>query len=206
MSNEINKDILCILAQRDLDAANQLAVQYRPSYEIVSYLCQQSAEKYLKGFLDFNSVKYPFIHDLQTLHSICISFDSRIEELRAACTELWIISRAARYTNPSELTARDMKHALQYAGQIRECVLSHMFERGYTPPEPYTVSETDSYMESVRADQDAVTATAVAEERRKYLHSAAVMLHRSGRIRAATRASRRPWRSGPAGRSRPAAI
>ena len=50
----------------DLDTSELLLTMRPQHYEIICYHCQQSAEKYFKGFLIFNGIDAPpKIHDLK---------------------------------------------------------------------------------------------------------------------------------------------
>jgi len=52
----------------DFRSADYLSTMHHPTPdEIICYLCQQSAEKYLKAFLFLHDVEPPKIHDLNEL-------------------------------------------------------------------------------------------------------------------------------------------
>lgn len=52
------------LASMDLNAAEHLLNMRPTPYEIICFHCQQSAEKYLKGYLVIHDITPPKIHDL----------------------------------------------------------------------------------------------------------------------------------------------
>ena len=57
-----------LLAERDMSVAEHLSVNMRPvPTEIIAFLCQQSAEKYLKGALVILGEEPPYTHDLPEL-------------------------------------------------------------------------------------------------------------------------------------------
>ena len=62
-------------ANNDLEAANHLLTLYPLKLEIISYLCQQSAEKMLKAFWLFCDVFPPKKHDLELLRKKCEEFE-----------------------------------------------------------------------------------------------------------------------------------
>ena len=73
-------------ADRDLSSAEYLLPMHPRPLEIICYLCQQSAEKYLKGFLIYNGVEQPVkTHDLIILQSECEKFDHRFININKAC-------------------------------------------------------------------------------------------------------------------------
>ncbi len=57
-------------AESDLNTAELVLASAGP-YDTACYHAQQSAEKYLKGFLAFNGVAIPRIHDLLELNQLC---------------------------------------------------------------------------------------------------------------------------------------
>jgi len=60
-------------AMMDFSAATHLNNTMCPKpLEIICYHCQQSAEKFLKGFLISNSIEPPKTHDLQELCEMCL--------------------------------------------------------------------------------------------------------------------------------------
>jgi HEPN domain-containing protein len=57
-----------ILADRNMAVADHLAANMYPTpTEIITFHCQQAAEKYLKGALVFLGEEPPYIHDLDRL-------------------------------------------------------------------------------------------------------------------------------------------
>ena len=57
-----------LLAERDMAVADHLAVNMAPvPTEIIAFLCQQAAEKYLKGALVILGEDPPYTHDLDEL-------------------------------------------------------------------------------------------------------------------------------------------
>ena len=139
MNNESNKDILFVLAQRDLDAANTLKSHFRPQYEIVCFHCHQSAEKYLKGFIDLTGNSYPKIHDLSQLLNLCIAHKPQLDEIRDDCVKLTSLYTKARYENPFEFTEREMFQSYDHAIRIQSHVKERAKALGYTPPDAYKV-------------------------------------------------------------------
>jgi HEPN domain-containing protein len=139
MKNELDVTTLFTLAQRNLDAAKTLKAtsDLDTPYEIICYNCHQSAEKYLKGFLDLRNALYPKTHSLQLLVNLCSAQESRLGELLADCNELSGLEVKTRYENPFEFTEHDMKRAYDCAVRIRREVLACSEEIGYVPPDAY---------------------------------------------------------------------
>lgn len=70
-----NKDVVnerFAFAENDLKSAKFLLHMIPPPLEIICYHCQQSAEKYLKGYIALKGGKIIKTHDLTLLNKICI--------------------------------------------------------------------------------------------------------------------------------------
>ncbi|MDR0287322.1 MAG: HEPN domain-containing protein [Clostridiales bacterium] len=108
----------------DLRSAEYLSTMHNPTPdEVICYLCQQSAEKYLKGFMFSHDIEPDKIHDLKDLLEICQKYNTGFSTLSS---EAYILTRYAvlpRYPNELGITNEDMKTALNYAKSIQEFVL-----------------------------------------------------------------------------------
>lgn len=73
------------IAEEDLSVAILgLSVSSSVSYRIISFHSQQCAEKYLKAFLVFNNLEFPYTHSITTLIDLCARVDNTFESLRDA--------------------------------------------------------------------------------------------------------------------------
>lgn len=66
-------------AKRDLESAKFLINMYPKPIEIICYHCEQSAEKYLKGYLIKHSNKTERTHDLVLLNNKCKITDASFD-------------------------------------------------------------------------------------------------------------------------------
>ncbi|MCL1819162.1 MAG: HEPN domain-containing protein [Oscillospiraceae bacterium] len=108
-------------ADMDLDSAEYLQGKRPIPLEIICFLCQQSAEKNLKGYLIFKGTpEPPKIHNLLILNKMCIEHDNRFREVERACDMLNRYGVQPRYPNELGITENDMRKALEYARQIRD--------------------------------------------------------------------------------------
>jgi len=109
-------------ADMDLLVAEHSATTlYPPPLEIVCYHCQQSAEKYLKGYLISKGVKEPpRTHDLIYLNSMCVGLCPQFSDIDRACGSLNRYSVQPRYPNEIEVHEHDMKMALDHARIVRD--------------------------------------------------------------------------------------
>jgi HEPN domain-containing protein len=111
----------------DLRSAEYLSTMHHPTPdEVICNLCQQSAEKYLKGFLFFHDIEPPKIHDLNELLGMCIKCDACFSVLSPKMHILTTYAVLPRYPNELEITSEDMKTAIRYARDVQDFVLNIM--------------------------------------------------------------------------------
>jgi len=108
----------------ELRSAEYLStMQYPTPDETICYLCQQAAEKYLKGFIFSKDIEPDKTHDLKDLLAICEKFNA---EFSVLSSKAYILTRYAilpRYPNELNITNEDMKIALSDAKSIQEFVI-----------------------------------------------------------------------------------
>ena len=104
----------------DLTVAELTLSNYPEMYEIICYHCQQSSEKYLKGFLFYHGVKPPKIHEIDTLCEICAKFDAGFDEIIKICAVLTMYGVTPRYPYEAELDESNANQAIEYARQIKD--------------------------------------------------------------------------------------
>ncbi len=111
-------------ARGDNDLRNAtILFEHDGSDEAVCFLCQQAAEKYLKGFLVSNKKTYKLTHDLYLTLKDCTELDKEFTSLEDACRSLTSYYIETRYpTAVEEFTRKDSKEALEAAINIIEFV------------------------------------------------------------------------------------
>jgi HEPN domain-containing protein len=110
-------------AEDDLKSAEYLATMHYPRPEgIICFHCQQSAEKYLKGFLFQNNVVFPNIHDLIRILELCEAVNVQFSTILPKCNTLNRYSVVPRYPDEMKITPEDTNNAIQYAKEIRDFV------------------------------------------------------------------------------------
>ena len=108
----------------DLRSAEYLSTMNHPTPdEIICFHCQQSAEKYLKGFLFLHDIEPPKTHDLNELLDMCLQINLTFSELSAKMHILKTYAVFPRYPNELGITGEDMKTAIQYAKYVQEFIL-----------------------------------------------------------------------------------
>ena len=108
-------------ADMDMASAEHLQSLRPQPLEIICFLCQQSAEKNLKGYLIYKGVtEPPKTHNLDTIGILCSEYDNRFQEIKKACSVLTAYGVQPRYPKEIGVTVSDTLKALEYARQIRD--------------------------------------------------------------------------------------
>ncbi|MDP6040931.1 MAG: HEPN domain-containing protein [Candidatus Latescibacteria bacterium] len=117
------------LAQKNLQVSQStVSADYAP-YHTVCFLCQGSAERYLKTFLIHQGWELKKTHDLNELLLFCVDFDPEFETLREDCEILNEYITSSRY--PGDVPSDDFdesqgREAIESAEQIQDFVLSRI--------------------------------------------------------------------------------
>ncbi|WP_448595600.1 HEPN domain-containing protein [Thermoflexus hugenholtzii] len=102
-------------------SARELRVRRHPNYDAVCFHAHQTAEKYLKAFLQEYGIFFPKTHHLIELLRLCVGVDPGFEFLRDL---LILLDRyAVRYRYPGETADREeARRAFHAATQVRAFV------------------------------------------------------------------------------------
>lgn len=108
------------IAEEDLALAKRgLSVSSGISYRIICFHSQQSAEKYLKAYLIFHEVEFPYTHNITTLPYLCSNIDKFAEQLRSA-EVLTAYATAMRYPGEyRKLKKTDAQKSVKLAEKVR---------------------------------------------------------------------------------------
>lgn len=112
------------IADLDLSAAEFLQKMNPIPVEIICYHCQQSAEKYLKGFLALNGEEVKRTHDLIQLNKACQKYDDSFKTIQEECLMLTDYGVHLRYPFPMDILESDIVIAIKNAQTIRSYVLA----------------------------------------------------------------------------------
>jgi HEPN domain-containing protein len=124
MDNSIRAQEWQRLGEMDLSSARHLLTMNPFPLEIICYLCQQSAEKYLKGYLVLHGQNPPKIHDLNELRKLCFNLSGTFNVIADQCSDLSAYGVQPRYPMELLLEERDMRQAISCATDIRDFVLN----------------------------------------------------------------------------------
>ena len=111
------------IAEMDISSAKYLQNMHPTPIEIICYHCQQSSEKYLKGFLALNGHEIIKTHDLVLLNKLCRKYDDDFVLLAEECLRLTDYGVIVRYPYPIDLNLADMKLAIQDTEKIKNFTL-----------------------------------------------------------------------------------
>ena len=110
--------------KEELMSAEYLSTMRHPTPdETICYLCQQSAEKYLKGFIFSHDIEPEKTHDLKDLLEVCKIYNKEFSTLDSGAYILTRYAVLPRYPNELGVTEEDMKNAIAYAKSVQEFVL-----------------------------------------------------------------------------------
>lgn len=76
------------IAGADLESAIFLQNMKPVPIEIICYHCQQSAEKFLKGYIAYHSGEISKTHDLLQINKLCKAYDQRFSQIEEQCLRL----------------------------------------------------------------------------------------------------------------------
>ncbi|MBU1261575.1 HEPN domain-containing protein [bacterium] len=111
-------------ADNDLKNAKVVIEVEEPPTDTICFHCQQTAEKYLKGFLAYHNIEFEKEHDLDYLLDLCCKADSSFDSLRDMAENLTPYAVESRY--PSDLfyeySIEQAREAIRIAEHIRELV------------------------------------------------------------------------------------
>jgi HEPN domain-containing protein len=113
-------------AEGDYDTARrELRARRRPNYDAVCFHAQQTAEKYLKAFLQERAAPLPRSHNLIELLELCLLLDATFEMLRKT---LVLLDRyAVRYRYPGESADKsEARAAVQAIKDVRATARSKL--------------------------------------------------------------------------------
>jgi HEPN domain-containing protein len=114
------------LASQDIAVAEHISKNMWPTPdEQICFLCQQSVEKYLKGYLVLHDIIPPRIHDLTELCKLCEELADDFSRILLDCADLTQYGVMPRYPNELELNTDDVKRALRHANEIKQFVIKN---------------------------------------------------------------------------------
>lgn len=102
-------------------ARRELSATDNPNYDAVCFHAQQSAEKYLKAFLQEANVPFPKTHDLADLLDLAVSIEPTWTSMRSDLNTLSAFAVEYRYPGDSADLA-EAKEAFQKCEAVRKII------------------------------------------------------------------------------------
>ena len=117
-------------------AGREHDVRQHPNYDAVCFHAQQTAEKYLKAYLQEQQVAPPQTHNLIDLLEACLLIDSRFATLRPAVAVLTPYAVSTRYPGywAGEIEADEAFRAVDQARTFIRQVLVLSYRSRLTTP------------------------------------------------------------------------
>ena len=117
-------------AENDLKNAEFVIKMINPPTDTICFHCQQTAEKYLKGYLAFFGKEIPKIHDLEELISLCENIDLSFSNLYEIAIELTDYAVVVRYPGIEyEIPIEDAEQSIEQAKKIKNFVLESIKDK-----------------------------------------------------------------------------
>lgn len=111
-------------ADTDVDAAEALLSDERPSFYPCCFFTQQAAEKYLKALLTWHQVEFPKTHSIREILNLVRTVDADMASSLAPAVGLTPYGVDVRYPSDTpEPTRAEAEEALSLARLVRDAVL-----------------------------------------------------------------------------------
>ena len=113
---------------KDDERAIENLLKEKGPFSIICFLCQQMAEKYLKGYLVFKGKAIKKIHDSGEILERCRQIDQDFKKLLDHCAFLNRYSIATRYPGDffEGISEKEARKAYQKAKEIKQFVLEKL--------------------------------------------------------------------------------
>jgi len=99
-------------------------------YHLVAYHAQQCVEKYLKAYLVYHSIDFPYTHDISELLAICAK-ETNLTEKFEDVEVLTIYATKIRYPGMgAKVTEEKAYQTVQIAKNVREMVRTALIQKG----------------------------------------------------------------------------
>ena len=110
-----------LLAEDDLTVAEYLNANMRPiPTHHIAFLCQQAAEKYLKGALVILGLEPPYTHDLILLYNLSEKHRSSYVSIFSSCSIVTQFAVQPRYDRGLTMSDEDIRLVLAHTKIIRD--------------------------------------------------------------------------------------
>jgi HEPN domain-containing protein len=98
-------------------------------YRLIAYHAQQCAEKYIKAYLVFKKVDFPYSHNISVLMELLPSSEEWVKGIQRA-EELSIYAITARYPGKDKVTKKEAIRAVTLAEAVRKTIMKALAREG----------------------------------------------------------------------------
>ncbi|UCE05210.1 MAG: HEPN domain-containing protein [bacterium] len=118
-------------AEEDLRLAQHgLKLKSSCPYKLIAYHAQQCAEKYLKAFLVYHKIDFPYTHNISRLLELCADKADWTEKIKDA-EELTPFAITTRYPGEyEEVTKENVVRAIKIAKSVKRTVRAALAHEG----------------------------------------------------------------------------
>lgn len=118
-------------ADEDLSTAQVgLTLTTSIPYRIIAFHAQQCVEKYLKAYLIYHEIEFPYTHNISLLLELCAEKGKWTSELEEA-KKLSAYASTLRYPSDNiKITKNDAIKAVEIAVRVKEAVRNALMEEG----------------------------------------------------------------------------
>jgi HEPN domain-containing protein len=128
IQNSVNTWIA--FAEEDLCMAKYtITMENDIPYRLIAFHAQQCAEKYLKAYLVFKGVDFPYTHDIFCLLELCSEHGNWAQTIEEA-KRLTLYAITTRYPGEDKVTRDEALNAINLASRVRRVVRSALAEEG----------------------------------------------------------------------------
>jgi HEPN domain-containing protein len=115
-------------AESDLDAL-ELILAANKALDAACFHAQQAAEKYLKAYLIYFDIDFPYVHDIEKLIHLCASHNTEFSDLADSAGMLTPYAVELRYDDDFWPAGEDVTDARQAALAVKTMVLNKLPEK-----------------------------------------------------------------------------
>ena len=114
-------------------AKHGLALAEKCPYRLVAYHAQQCAEKYLKAYLIFCGIDFPYTHDISELLELCGYTGANWVDVLQEAEELTLYATATRYPRVSDKVSKEEAYnSINIADRLRQVIRQVLTNSGVT--------------------------------------------------------------------------
>lgn len=112
-------------AESDLEALD-LALSAEKALDAACFHAQQAAEKYLKAYLVWAKIEFPYVHDIIKLIHLCAKKDADFAELEDSAGQLTPYAVELRYDDEFWPDVTAVRNAREIALDVKSHVLAKL--------------------------------------------------------------------------------